>query len=169
MGDRGPDVVVPEPLDPEVERVWREHWAPLVAPAGTVDMDAVKRELYGYGVLLDGVPKVYMHITDGRISKPNTDPDAVISVADEREQERWEEYEKEARADERAKCEAEMRESLLARAVAFSERTEALAKEQTALREAAKGAHRAWQEWTIDSGALHLDECMEKLWKAVGK
>lgn len=96
----------PEPTPEEapgddVERVWRTFWADIVAPGGALDVEAVKRELHDYSTILDEVPKVYMHVTDGRISKPNTHASAVIDVAEEREEERWKEYEKEVLEDER--------------------------------------------------------------------
>jgi hypothetical protein len=67
----------------DVEAVWRDFWAALVAPAGVLDVAQVKRELFDYGTLLDNVPKVYMAVTGERISKPNTDPSAVIAAAED--------------------------------------------------------------------------------------
>ena len=39
----------------------------------------LKRELYDYWVLLENVPKIFMEITGGKISKPHTCPADVIS------------------------------------------------------------------------------------------
>jgi len=85
--------------DADVEKVWRDFWAPLLEKDGAVDIEAVKRELFDYANLLDEVPRVYMHVSGGMISKPNTHASAVISVADDNESERWDEREKEVLAD----------------------------------------------------------------------
>ena len=64
--------------------MFEEFWAPIVLrPNGVLDFEQVKRELHDYRGLLEEVPKVYMHITEGRISKPHTLADAVIGVHDE--------------------------------------------------------------------------------------
>lgn len=52
-------------------------------PDGTLNKDQVMRELSDYSVFLEQVSKVYCEITEGRISKPNTLAEAVISVKDE--------------------------------------------------------------------------------------
>jgi hypothetical protein len=87
----------------EVDKVWKEFWRPLVTRNGKVSLEQVKRELFDYHAMLEDVPKVYDHITEGRISKPNTCASAVISVADELYQqnfeEDWKEREKEAHDD----------------------------------------------------------------------
>lgn len=69
--------------DKEVEKVWREFWKPLVFRRGKLDIEAVKRELFDYHMVLGEVPKVYDHITNGRISKPQTRHEDVIAVADD--------------------------------------------------------------------------------------
>lgn len=70
--------------DEDVERTWKTFWAGTMAPNGVVDLEAVKRELFDYACLLDAVPKVYMHVTGGKVSKPTTLPDVVIAMADDR-------------------------------------------------------------------------------------
>jgi hypothetical protein len=77
-----------------LEDSWK-FWAPIVAPNGVLDAEQVKKELYDYSVLLDQVPKVYCHITRSLVSKPNTDADAVIQVADEQWQDEFQEAIKE--------------------------------------------------------------------------
>lgn len=67
----------------EVEAVFADFWADIVTPDGVWDHDQVKRELHDYCTLLSEVPKVYMHVTGGRISKENTHASVVISVHDE--------------------------------------------------------------------------------------
>ncbi len=72
----------------DYEKAWDEFWAPIVCdPDGTVNWDKLKRELFDYRTLMGSVPRVYMHVTGGRVSKPNTDPGVVCQLADEREQE----------------------------------------------------------------------------------
>jgi len=68
-------------------------------PDGTLNKDQVMRELADYTVILEEVPKVYCHITNGRVSYPNTHANVVIGIADEVEQERWEEWLNEQKAD----------------------------------------------------------------------
>lgn len=66
-------------------QAYETFWKALVAPDGELVLDAVARELYDYGMILDSVPEVYCHVTGGRISKPNTLPGAVIAEADDYE------------------------------------------------------------------------------------
>ncbi len=49
------------------------------------------KELYDYHQIMDAASKVYDHVTSGHISKPNTNANSVIAVADDKEHERWEE------------------------------------------------------------------------------
>lgn len=69
--------------EPEVEKVWREFWQPLIAPDGVLDLAQVKRELFDFGMVMDNVSVVYDHITGGRVSKPHTLASAVISMYEE--------------------------------------------------------------------------------------
>lgn len=71
------------PLDPEVVQDFDTFWRDIVMPDGKLDFDQVRRELHDYHDLLVEVPKVYGHITDGRISKPNTLASSVIRVHDD--------------------------------------------------------------------------------------
>ena len=72
-------------LTNEEFRVFQEFWEPLlVGSDGTVHLGLVMHELYDYHQLLENTAKVYDHITGGRISKPNTVAEAVISEADAR-------------------------------------------------------------------------------------
>lgn len=67
----------------EVERVWNEFWKPIVCKNETLDIEQIKKELCDYLFLLEQVPKVYNHITNGLLSKPNYYADAVIAAADD--------------------------------------------------------------------------------------
>lgn len=62
----------------EVEKVYKEFWEEIICNDGEIDIEQVKKELHDYHFMLESVPKVYMEITGGRISKPNTCPYAVI-------------------------------------------------------------------------------------------
>lgn len=68
----------------DYEKKFEEDWKDLVCyPDGMLDKDKVMRELSDYSFLLESVPKVYCHITGGKISKPNTLPGVVIAEADD--------------------------------------------------------------------------------------
>ena len=71
--------------DGTVEGIFQEFWRVIVCPNGdgVLDVEQVKKELADYHDLLHEVPKVYDHITGGRISKPHTHAHAVIAEADE--------------------------------------------------------------------------------------
>jgi len=66
-----------------------EFWRDIVErPDGTLDPDQVKKELHDFRFMIEQVPQVYSHVTDGRISKPNTYAFEVTGQADEVAQ-RW--------------------------------------------------------------------------------
>jgi len=69
--------------DKTPEQVYDEFWKEIIEPNGVVDMAAVKKELYDYAFVLDQVPKVYMHVTGGAMSKPNYYAGDVIREADD--------------------------------------------------------------------------------------
>jgi len=71
-----------EPSDP-VEQAYDDFWRDIIEPGGQLDIQQVKRELHDYRTLLEEVPKVYVHVTGGRISKPNTIAMHVIAEADQ--------------------------------------------------------------------------------------
>lgn len=59
-----------------------EFWKNWVYPEGAT-AEQVQDELHDYRVLMENVPKVYDSVTGGRISKPMTKPEAVISEAED--------------------------------------------------------------------------------------
>lgn len=68
----------------DYEETFEEFWRDIVAhPDGTLDEDAVKRELHDYHNMLHNVPLVYDHVTNGLISKPNTLAHEVINAFDD--------------------------------------------------------------------------------------
>lgn len=65
----------------DYKKDYEEFWKDIVENKdGSLNKDAVMRELSDYSMLLDFVPKVYMEVTGGRVSKTNTTPDAVIGA-----------------------------------------------------------------------------------------
>ena len=65
------------------QQVYEEYWKDLVETDGQLDKDKVMRELSDYKFMLEQVPLVYMHVSGGRISKPNTYAFEVNQQADE--------------------------------------------------------------------------------------
>lgn len=55
----------------------------ILTENGKLDVEQVKKELEDYYFMMEQVPKVYMHITDDQMSKPNYYAHAVIAVADD--------------------------------------------------------------------------------------
>lgn len=70
-------------MPPEVQRVFEDFWADIVCPGGEWDLDQVKKELHDCWVFITEVPKVYMELTLGAISKPHTSAAAVLAVHEE--------------------------------------------------------------------------------------
>lgn len=87
-----------EKCDPEVEKNWQDFWKELVTNSdGTINVDQVKKELYDFHFVMHGAGKVYDALSWGRVSKPNTDPDVVIRVVQDLEQQNINEAVKEER------------------------------------------------------------------------
>ncbi|MCP4569001.1 MAG: hypothetical protein GY841_15615 [FCB group bacterium] len=64
-------------------RMFDFYWKDLVTNEdGSWNFDQVKKELHDYAICLDEVPKVYMHVTGGMLSKPNTCAFYVIDAFD---------------------------------------------------------------------------------------
>jgi hypothetical protein len=69
-------------LNDIVEDSW-DFWQHIVCNSdGTINIEQVKKELSDYLVFQGEVAEVYCHITDGKISKPNTTAEAVIGEFD---------------------------------------------------------------------------------------
>lgn len=67
----------------DYEKTYETFWKPILEDEkGWLNMDQLKRELHDYRCFMEEVSKVYDQITGGRISKPNTSAEAVISEAD---------------------------------------------------------------------------------------
>ncbi len=67
----------------DYEQTYEEHWKDFCEKEGVPDMDAIKRELHDYWIVMGEVSKVYDHITGGKLSKPNTRAESVIDAAEE--------------------------------------------------------------------------------------
>jgi hypothetical protein len=69
------------PKTPESEWLF---WKPRVTnDDGTIDMEKLKRELFDFSTLMESAAEVYEHVTGGAVSKVNTLPEVVCSLADE--------------------------------------------------------------------------------------
>lgn len=68
----------------DYQETFASFWAAIVCnPDGSLIVDQVKRELHDYCTLMESAGKVFYHVTDGAISKPNTCPDVVCALADD--------------------------------------------------------------------------------------
>lgn len=83
----------------DYEEVYKNFWKQIVEKDGVLDLDQVKRELFDFHTLMNSALQVYMHVTNGRISKTNTKPSAVIAVSDGIFNQRLEEAIKDERED----------------------------------------------------------------------
>lgn len=62
----------------------KSFWNSIIRNAdGTINEEQVYKELADFSFMIGEVPKVYMHITDNLLSKPNYYAYGVISKADE--------------------------------------------------------------------------------------
>lgn len=60
---------------------YENYWKDIIEDEnGEINKDALMRELFDYSVVMDEVPKVYLELTGGKISKPNTRSEAVIEA-----------------------------------------------------------------------------------------
>ena len=100
-----PSLVLHAPGPDDVERVWKEHWFPIVREGG---MDALKRELFDYDFLVDQARVVYRHVTGGLCDDLCASADGIIAEADRRLQEAikdaFEEYHARHVPEKRAKA-----------------------------------------------------------------
>lgn len=78
-----------EETQAQVERVWDEFWKPIFSNLKGSDawLNQVKSELYDYHTLLSNMSELLDNLTNGRISKPFTTPQAVLGVVEEQRQE----------------------------------------------------------------------------------
>ena len=68
----------------DVEEEW-EFWKGIVCNEdGTINVEQLKKELCDFSVMIGEVPKVYVAVTGGTLSKPLYSADTVISVFNEK-------------------------------------------------------------------------------------
>ena len=68
----------------DVEKEW-EFWKTIICNEdGTIDVEQLKLELHDYSLMLGEVPKVYIEVTGGMLSKPHYYADGVIRAFRER-------------------------------------------------------------------------------------
>jgi hypothetical protein len=78
--------------DEQVDKLWKEFWKPIVCKEdGTVNVDQLKKELADFYFIMTEAPKVYYHVTGGKLSKPMYPADTVCAEADEYYEEHWRE------------------------------------------------------------------------------
>ncbi|WP_232355981.1 hypothetical protein [Burkholderia vietnamiensis] len=84
---------VPEKRDAtDPEEQWQQFWKEICTnDDGSINLEQVKKELSDFSMLLSWVPRVYMHVTGGKVSKVNTWPSVVTSLHDEHMEELVEE------------------------------------------------------------------------------
>jgi hypothetical protein len=69
----------------EVERRWATYWRPLIElPDGSLNMAALKAELFEAYELVDRVRKVYLHITGGLTQDATIPAEGIIAAHDAR-------------------------------------------------------------------------------------
>lgn len=64
----------------DYEKQYNDFWKDIVEKDGVVDMEQVKKELFDFRFMMKEVPKVYMEVTGGKISKTNTYAFEVINI-----------------------------------------------------------------------------------------
>jgi len=79
----------------DYEEEYEDFWKELVEVNGVVDMDKVRRELHDYSRMMKECGEVFCHVTNSRISKPNTKAFEVIAIHDDIRSEEIEEAKKE--------------------------------------------------------------------------
>jgi len=86
----------------DYKKTFEEFWAPIVMHAGRLVPDRVERELADYLDIIRGAEEVFVHVTNGRFSKANTDPAHITSEHEARRQQDIEEALAEAKKETKA-------------------------------------------------------------------
>ena len=79
----------------------REFWSDIIYKDGKIDEEQVMKELADFSYILDQLPKVYVHITGGLLSKAMYKAEDVISCADDHSNKVMDEFIDEAKAIQR--------------------------------------------------------------------
>jgi hypothetical protein len=77
-------IIDPSVCPPQHHITYDLHWKPILEKDGALDLDAMKRELHDYQLVMDEVSKAYDDITVGQFSKCNTKAEHIINRVDER-------------------------------------------------------------------------------------
>lgn len=70
-------------VEPEIVECFLDFWWPLLEKDGRLDLAQIMRELYDYRTALREVGKAYVHLTNGKFSKPNTDAEYIIAAVED--------------------------------------------------------------------------------------
>lgn len=70
-------------FDDSPDETFKGFWEDIVGPENNLNVEQIKKELHDFACLIDNISKVYSYVTDGKISKPNTDIDAVFAEYDQ--------------------------------------------------------------------------------------
>lgn len=62
----------------DYEHTYNEEWRDIIEPNGTLDMDALKKELHDFSFLMSQASEVYCEVTGNRLSKTTYNASAVI-------------------------------------------------------------------------------------------
>lgn len=60
-----------------------DFWWPILEKDGRLDLAQIMRELYDHRTALREVGKAYVHLTNGKFSKPNTAAEYIIAAVEE--------------------------------------------------------------------------------------
>lgn len=69
--------------DSEWDKRFNNFWLPLISTGRQLDIEKIKAELHDFDFVIEQLPKVYSHITGGRLSKHMYEAATVISEHDE--------------------------------------------------------------------------------------
>jgi len=78
-----PNLCQVEIIDNEVQKDYEEYWKDIIEKDGVVDMEQVKKELSDFRYIIEQLPKVYMHITNGILSKHMYSAETIIRLHDD--------------------------------------------------------------------------------------
>jgi hypothetical protein len=88
------------PDDKDYKQDWEEMWADICTNKdGSLNLDAIQRELSDYRWMMSEVSDVYDDVTGGKASKPNTAAFEIIAIVNERFNEYADEAIEEYKAD----------------------------------------------------------------------
>lgn len=64
----------------DAESCWNEFWKPLVTTHGAIDIEQIKKELFDFSNVLDGLSEIYSEITAGGVSKVLTKKSVILEL-----------------------------------------------------------------------------------------